>query len=532
MHRSMRSNLLSQYISRNSLRGYKYALKTNSLHQVRELKNLLANTNPVHVSNSAFTREPCISCLPHDKILRQYLFQICINRSFINRLFYSIRRKNPTFFPLPKEWLKVLKTSSISIDLNLSRAAWISSLLLMFFINLLRSSLFFLRGLQLIGIDRSSRKYVYFSQLSDKNIPSASICSESYTVIDWYLQWNGQRNIDSVRHNVNMNKFSYGSVNISQGYLPFYLFKNLSEYLYLFRWFLYYLILSLADLFRGKWWSLLLAYEVLLAKSTSLRSRNFLAEDYMFHYSGLFFRPLWTYIVESKGSRVLTYFYSSYQNPSTNSLDKYCSEYWPASTWSHHLVWDSHQKDYLKKSLANSAKIESVGSIWFSDVNRTPTLPENSIAVFPLEFPRLLFDMPTSTYAELRYNHPNYFKLFINDILSVLSCYDYKMVLKLKRERTNSQRYGYIAKFLNQLRNNINVIIVDSDVSPLKLFPRSKGVISMPFTSTAHYTDIKSPNVYYDPTVWFDPKDSAAHGVPVISGKTQLKQWLYSNVIS
>lgn len=525
-------SFLNQHISRKSLKGYRQVLKTRSLSRVREIKNLLADSNPLYVNNSAFTREACLAHLPHNKIIRQYLFQKYINRSFVNRLFYSINRKKPSVFPLPKKWLNVLESNGIFVNHFTSRVVWFASLLLLSIFNVLKSLLFFVRSSALFGKCRRSKKYVFFSQLSGKNIPSSSNMPESYTVIDWYLQWKGRRNIDSINHNVKSRKFLYNNVTISHGYLPYYLIRDIFAYCRLFCWFLRYLVSSLLDLLSGKWWSLLLVYEVLLAKSTSLCPVNLLAEDYMIHYSGSFFRPLWTYIVEKYGSRVITYFYSSYQNPSINSPDKYCSEFWPASTWSHHLVWDTFQKRYLEKSLDNNAKIESVGSVWFADINRIPILPEKSIAVFPLEFPRLLFDMPTSTYGELRYDHPNYFKLFINDILSVLSCYDYKMVLKLKRERTNTQRYGYIAKFLNQLRNNTNVIIVDSDLSPLKLFPRSKGVISMPFTSTAHYTDIKSPNVYYDPTIWFDPKDSAAHGVPVISGKTQLKQWLYSNVIS
>jgi len=527
----MKFNILKYHFLRNSLKGYRQILRTKSLRRVRDLKNSLADATSINVKSSSFTREVCIAHLPYEKIIRQYLYRTYINWFFINTYFYSIKREFPLIYPLPKKWLSVLKARGISVNYKLSTFLWYFSLLFLSLLNTSKSLLFLLKGFKYIGIPVTSDRYAFFSQLRPNNIPSSSCPLESYTVIDWYLQWQGRKNVHSIKHDIELSGFVYNTVNISQGYLPFLLINDIYTYFRLVRWYINYFFSSLLDLLSGKWWSLLLIRELLLAKAASFCPTKALANDYMFHYSELIYRPLWTYVVEAKGSRVITYFYSSYHQPTTNSVEIHDSESWPASTWKHFLVWDSYQKKYLETNLESNPKIESVGSIWFCDNNLSPTLPERSIAVFPIEFARLTYFMQTSAYGELRFEHPDYLKLFISDILSVLVCNSYKMVLKLKRERPSNQRSKYVAKYISQLKNNPNIIVVDSDISPLKLFSKCKGVISMPFTSTAHYTEIKSPNIYYDPVGWFDPYDSAAHGVPVISKKRQLNQWLLSNVI-
>ena len=249
------------------------------------------------------------------------------------------------------------------------------------------------QGLDVGTTTHGDKRYVYFSRLCQYNMPCIDSTDETYTIIDWYFQWKGRTDFDEVKHDFRISNFIYKSVNISYGNLPYLLIKDYLTYFRLLSWFIKYLVFSLLDLFRGKWWSLLLIFELLLAKSASFCTKNMLAEDYMFHYSGLTYRPLWTYIVEEKGSRVITYFYSSYQLPSDNSSFSSNSELWPASTWNHHLVWDIHQKRYLENNLKNNSKIEVAKSIWFFDIHKSIDVPDRSIAVFPIELQN--YYMPT-----------------------------------------------------------------------------------------------------------------------------------------
>ena len=50
----------------------------------------------------------------------------------------------------------------------------------------------------------------------------------------------------------------------------------------------------------GRWWYGYLYRESISLHYTSLISNDSLAEDYYFHNSGWFFKPLWTYEVEKK----------------------------------------------------------------------------------------------------------------------------------------------------------------------------------------------------------------------------------------
>lgn len=522
----------NQHFLRNSLKGYKEVLGARSLFRLRDLQNSLAETQFLTPSSSCFTTESCISHLPHERILRQYIYKNYLKKSFFRFLFYSIRRKNRLIYPFPKEWLKVLKGKNFYLNYNLSLSLWYVSLLFLFLLNIFRSFGFFIRALSFLHIKIDDSKYVYFSDINESNLPFSCNGSFSYTIVDWYLSWRGRRPVNSVRHSHKSDNYTYRSLQISHIRMPYFLISNPFVFFALFYWWLKYFVLSLIDLIHGRWWSLLLIYELLLAKACSFCSSAVFADDYLLPYSGLIYRPLWTYILESKGSRVITYFYSSYQNPSINPCDNHDSASWPASTWGHHLVWDSFQKMHLERNLENNPLIESVGSIWFCDSKTNLFLPEKSVAVFPIEFARLSYYMPVSTYGELRYDHPDYLELFINDIHSILARYDYTMVLKLKRNRPKSQQIKKNITLFDKLLNTPNVSIVDSSISPLKIFSQCKAVISMPFTSTAHYKEINTPNIYYDPTAWFDPNDNAAHGIPLLSNRHQLEHWLNSNVFT
>ena len=56
-------------------------------------------------------------------------------------------------------------------------------------------------------------------------------------------------------------------------------------------------------------------HEILQAKATSLADHHLLAIDYIIPYSDDFFKPLWCYVVEKCNSRILVFFYSTFEEP-------------------------------------------------------------------------------------------------------------------------------------------------------------------------------------------------------------------------
>ena len=54
-------------------------------------------------------------------------------------------------------------------------------------------------------------------------------------------------------------------------------------------------------------------------------------------------------------------------------------------------------------------------------------------------------------------------------------------------------------------------------------------VVSMPFTSTSLIGNAYSvPSVYYDPFFIISKQDRGANGLPLLSGKDELRQWIKS----
>ena len=58
-------------------------------------------------------------------------------------------------------------------------------------------------------------------------------------------------------------------------------------------------------------------------------------------------------------------------------------------SWSHYLVWDEYQVDFVKKFGQGSAVIEDVGPIWFVSNDVILDTPLNSFAVFDVTPKRL-----------------------------------------------------------------------------------------------------------------------------------------------
>jgi len=62
-----------------------------------------------------------------------------------------------------------------------------------------------------------------------------------------------------------------------------------------------------------------------------------------------------------------------------------------------------------------------------------------------------------------------------------------------------------------------------------RLIEESHAVISMPFTSTALIgRELNKPSIYYDSLGFIGKNEPAAHGIEVISGKNELREWMNS----
>ena len=75
-------------------------------------------------------------------------------------------------------------------------------------------------------------------------------------------------------------------------------------------------------------------------------------------------------------------------------------------------------------------------------------------------------------------------------------------------------------------------MLVEPDISAIRVIESSVAVISMPFTSTALIArEMGKPSVYYDPTGLLQKDDRAAHGIEVLSNTDELNSWLSAVIV-
>ncbi len=237
---------------------------------------------------------------------------------------------------------------------------------------------------------------------------------------------------------------------------------------------------------------------------------------------------MWTYLAENRGKRVLFYFYSTHCE-GFKTIEGYTPAYfgWKNSTWSHILVWDYGQEEFVKRSIDRTPYTYIVGSIWFeSGVSEIPKLSDNSLAVFDVQPLRdAIYKTIGTPFDVFIPVHCNQFLLDIYEVSSILKM---NMVLKRKRNVGNYIHFEY-RNLVNLLINRKNFVSLDADVRAEQLIVQSDAVISMPFTSTAIIArEMGKPSVYYFPNDLIQKDDRAAHGIPVVIGRDELYQWLLS----
>lgn len=199
---------------------------------------------------------------------------------------------------------------------------------------------------------------------------------------------------------------------------------------------------------------------------------------------------------------------------------------WEAMNWPNYLVWDSYQKNFVKRCVSQPVEIKIVGPIRFQGGSSEYSTNDSSfITVFDVQPVRDTFYV--SLGLSLEYYRPRITNQFLFEIYNVSRDLNLKMILKRKRIIGKLAHPQY-RNFINQLEREQHFISIDPNVvSAYQLIQKSKIVISMPFTSTALIAqELGKVSIYYDPTGLIQKDDRAAHGIPIISGKKELKNWL------
>lgn len=422
---------------RKLIRGFRAALNNNDLAKIRQIERLLIQTKINF--NVGLIEKLLFRDLQSDSeiIVRQYILDRYAGLPLRRAIFRYISAPRPLVFPLPNVWQNVLIESGISVNRLLSSILWCA-------LNI-RSCI---HALQAIGRTLSRgiisllqsktivpEPHAYFDKLHQQNIPNPKY-SNGLDICSWYTTWSGRNHdVHCIGHNLSNYKDVYVNNFVVQ-YMPI-PGTSVFSYVQLLKfiiWLFYSTLAVLIGLILGRWWNSCLLYEASLSTLIATTPPNFLARDYLFHYSRSIYRPMWTYSAEKMGSRVLCYFYSTYSQPSIGD-DAHCQLYeWGPSTWPLYLVWNQVQSDILKRDISPKINISIVGPIHFTDGQCADIqTTQKCIAVFDIQPHRKSIAYGISTSFEYYYKNRNFHSRFINDIYDVISAQNIIILLKSKR---------------------------------------------------------------------------------------------------
>ncbi|MCZ8334430.1 MAG: polysaccharide biosynthesis PFTS motif protein [Rhodobacteraceae bacterium] len=275
--------------------------------------------------------------------------------------------------------------------------------------------------------------------------------------------------------------------------------------------------------------ALLLPETALLAHAQAVGHES-LARRYIFENSRWFLRPLFTrWATAAAGSSAVLAFYSTNTDeclrlrPSTRP-PSFIPGY-QSMDWDRYRVWDDDQADLLAAWGHDPSRAEVMGPIPLTDSETPlPALPGRSLAVF---------DVAPFSPARLAVMGlvPEYYRdaiaaQFLDDLREEAQSAGMTLILKQKRERKQMGPPRYEAA-VRRLIDAPHSVVLDPQISAARVTAACTATISMPFSSpsliAAHHG---RPAAFYDPTSRLIASLRQTHGLPIIYGRTALRQWL------
>jgi len=450
-------------------------------------------------------------------------------------LWYS--RRKAVRYPLTSSWQSIIEAHGVKVDRPICSTLFAFYAAGRFLHGILSGIRTFIKISFISDKECFLGRYIVFFGLKENNLPKdlpqslgGSTVSSTYDICSWFFaRYNDQERFEVIGHDLPTLPYLFKGVSIRRVPDPWLLVTGFGRKLRIFSWFVRSVLVSALDYLRGRWWHAILLGESLRSYCTSQVESHRLAQRYCFHFSGTTFRPLWTYVAESRGSQIVAYFYSTYDQYKLKSGDELQRFEFAGINWPNLYVWTDYQKAKLLAIIGHdSLKVVSTGPIWFSDTaSHNPVIARpRSVVVFPIERHRLALYRGVSTSNDLLFSHPRFFSDFLNEIYAVLSSLGIQMVVKLKRE-IGPRRMKGNALFLEDLAKRPNVTFVDPSMSAFRLMKDVPAAISFPFTSAALcLPSANYPSVYYDSTNEVDKSDPAANGIEIVSGMHELKRWI------
>jgi polysaccharide biosynthesis PFTS motif protein len=503
------------------MRGYDILKKSNRLSLIDNVRNRITEQalNPSTKEITILKNE--VAVRDHQVVIQQYLIEQLLTLSFNKSVLFTVATGKKLVYPLPSSWQNILSENDIKPNCFICTVLFYKYIFTNglagcaeFLWQTLRS---FKRSIKVAYSDLG--EYVFFEALQPSNLPDVSGDYE-YGIVSTYVKKFPKPDlVDFVCHTVQQKSglvINGKQTRAIPSPIPPLSF-NINFFLFLAIGSRYFLM-SLFDVFRGQWQTMLMLREKMKSLAFRFGSNNKKAKQFLFHNSGWIYRPLWTYVAENLGASIVFYFYSvncerfkrdgRYPDRMTNS--------WAITTWPEYLVWDSYHADFVRRVIKRENKATVVGSVSFiHSSKKLEYSSERFISIFDVQPMRQTFYNTLAVDTE--YYVPEVANSFLEDVIKTARNSGFSVIIKRKRE---------IGKYINsEYRSKIesygklpDCVFVDPSIPAEEIIKKSILVISMPFTSTAILAkEFGKPGVYYDPSGVIEKEDRAAHGIKILS---------------
>jgi len=462
-------------------------------------------------------------------VVRQYLYLRLVFSKLPRKLLIQAGSVDQAIiYPLPHTWQDILIEHGFSVNKRLSSALWFGFVVALW----VYGAAVIIRLLALTFFARFTQRYkhvsnfAHFESITKAQTPRANADGRSHDVMSWYMQWDGRApDVDTLTYRVvsrTGHDEDHSIVSLTTPAVPTITLRSWCRFA---GWGLAAVFLALFDIVRGRWWHSVLLNQAAFGALIRHVEKQALADDYLSNNSGWFYRPLWTYDAEDRGSRIIFYHYST-NSARARTNTGYPPEHhsWSNSNWPLHLVWNDYHADFVKRATGED-NTQVVGPIWFSSTPESlPDFPSHSIAVFDVTPFR---PSKFSEFAdEFIYYTADTCNAFVSDVAKACAEVGFQMVWKRKRNIGKIAHPKY-RQLLETLERDPDILVLSTDHAPVRLIESCEAVISLPFTSTALIGREKGkPSCYYDPNGSWQKTDRAAHDIPLVQGYDELVAWV------
>lgn len=290
-----------------------------------------------------------------------------------------------------------------------------------------------------------------------------------------------------------------------------------------------YILSSFLNLFRNtKRYKSFMLDEII--KSVSIKYfNNIKYETHFLNFvSNGCYKPIWLNLSETKFKTKSSFIWNSIsmfpQYYSINDLFLYNI---PKMTWDNEYVISENHKNLLislRKNPNTSYNILKYTDLFTNNIDIK--IPNKSyILIFPLTPQSLDFHLQDSSLNDIYGNLTKVMIKFISDITEICMKMNLNIIIKDKRQSyTNDQIY---LEYLNNLKSNPKVLIINKNTSIENLIENSIASISFPITSTCEISNkMNIPSAFYSVNKNLNSNQIEFMKNSVLKSKQQLYKWI------